>query len=301
MPAIKADQGNWVSFTAVGIELPDLEHVDIELEGTWEDKERFGKQLKVESFHVLLPKTRQGISSYLSSMVKGIGPVLAEKIVDRFGENTFAVLDKEPERLLEIKGITEARLEAIKESYGESGEIRELMAYLAPYKVTPKKAEKIKEHFGLEAVELIRKNPYRLCEIKGFGFLTVDPIARASAEFLPEAPERVKAAVRFVLEEAQKEGHLYLDSGTVIQKAEHLLNKGFGRGKVERPAIIRAGNEMVLKEKSLQADGNAIFLNKNREAEQTAAGNLVRLLRESGNGFDVERELEEIQDRKSVV
>ena len=301
MPAIKADQGNWVSFTAVGIELPDLEHVDIELEGTWEDKERFGKQLKVESFHVLLPKTRQGISSYLSSMVKGIGPVLAEKIVDRFGENTFAVLDKEPERLLEIKGITEARLEAIKESYGESGEIWELMAYLAPYKVTPKKAEKIKEHFGLEAVELIRKNPYRLCEIKGFGFLTVDPIARASAGFPPEAPERVKAAVRFVLEEAQKEGHLYLDSGAVIQKAEHLLNKGFGRGRVEHSAIIRAGNEMVLKEKSLQADGNAIFLNKNREAEQTAAGNLVRLLRESGNAFDVERELEEVQAELGIV
>ena len=275
--------------------------MDIELEGTWEDKERFGKQLKVEGFHVLLPKTRQGISSYLSSMVKGIGPVLAEKIVDRFGENTFAVLDKEPERLLEIKGITEARLEAIKESYGESGEIRELMAYLAPYKVTPKKAEKIKEHFGLEAVELIRKNPYRLCEIKGFGFLTVDPIARASAGFSPEAPERVKAAVRFVLEEAQKEGHLYLDSGTVIQKAEHLLNKGFGRGRVERSAIIRAGNEMVLKEKSLQADGNAIFLNKNREAEQTAAGNLVRLLRENGNAFDVERELEEVQAELGIV
>ncbi|MEY8393463.1 ATP-dependent RecD-like DNA helicase [Lachnospiraceae bacterium 45-P1] len=301
MPAIKADQGKWVSFTAVGMELPDLEHVDIELEGTWEDKERFGKQLKVEGFHVLLPKTRQGISSYLSSMVKGIGPVLAEKIVDRFGENTFAVLDKEPERLLEIKGITEARLEAIKESYGESGEIRELMAYLAPYKVTPKKAEKIKEHFGLEAVELIRKNPYRLCEIKGFGFLTVDPIARASAGFSPEAPERVKAADRFVLEEAQKEGHLYLDSGTVIQKAEHLLNKGFGRGRVERSAIIRAGNEMVLKEKSLQADGNAIFLNKNREAEQTAAGNLVRLLRENGNAFDVERELEEVQAELGIV
>ena len=221
--------------------------------------------------------------------------------MNRFGENTFAVLDKEPERLLEIKGITEARLEAIKESYGESGEIRELMAYLAPYKVTPKKAEKIKEHFGLEAVELIRKNPYRLCEIKGFGFLTVDPIARASAGFSPEAPERVKAAVRFVLEEAQKEGHLYLDSGTVIQKAEHLLNKGFGRGRVERSAIIRAGNEMVLKEKSLQADGNAIFLNKNREAEQTAAGNLVRLLRENGNAFDVERELEEVQAELGIV
>lgn len=299
--ARKADHGSWVSFTAVGMELPDLEHVDIELEGTWEDKEKFGKQLKVEGFRVLLPKTRQGISSYLSSMVKGIGPVLAEKIVDRFGENTFGVLDKEPERLLEIKGITEARLEAIREFYGESGEIRELMAYLAPLKVTPKKAEKIKEHFGLEAVKLIRKNPYRLCEIKGFGFLTVDPIARASAGFLPEAPERVKAAVRFVLEEAQKEGHLYLDSGMVIQKAEQLLNKGFGRGRVERSAIIRGGNEMVLKEKSLQADGNAIFLNKNREAEEIVARNLVRLLKESGNVFDVERELEEVQAELGIV
>lgn len=300
-PAIKADKGNWVSFTAVGMELPGLEHVDIELEGTWEDRERFGKQLKVEGFRVLLPKTRQGISSYLSSMVKGIGPVLAETIVNWFGENTFGVLDREPERLLEIKGITEAKLETIRESYGASGEIRELMACLAPYRVTPKKAEKIKEHFGLEAVSLIRQNPYRLCEIKGFGFLTVDPIARASAGFAPEAPERVKAAVWYVLEEAQKEGHLYLDSGTVIQKAEQLLNKGFGRGRVERSAVIRAGNEMVLKERVLQADGNAIFLSRNRQAEQTAARNLARLLRESKHGFDVERELEEVQAELGIV
>lgn len=299
--AVKTDQRKWVSFTAVGTELPALEDVEIELEGIWVDKEKFGRQLKVEWFRVLLPKSRQGISSYLSSMVKGIGPVLAEQIVNRFGEHTFEVLDKEPERLLEIKGITEAKLGAIRESYGASAEIRELMTYLAPYKVTPKKAEKIKEHFGLEAVNLIRQNPYRLCEIKGFGFLTVDPIARVSAGFGPGEPERVKAAVRFVLEEAQKEGHLYLESGAVIQKAEYLLNKGFRKGEVERSAIIRAGNQMVLKEKSLQADGNAIFLGKNRAAEQTAARNLIRLLREDNHSFDVERELEEAQAELGIV
>ena len=206
--AVKAERGKWASFTATGMELPDLEDVEIQLEGKWEDRERFGKQLNVEWSRVLLPKSRKGIINYLSSMVKGIGPVTAEKIVDQFGRETFAVLDKEPERLLEIRGITRAKLESILESYGASTEIRELMTCLAPYKVTPRKAEKIKEHFGLKAVELVRKNPYRLCEIKGFGFLTVDPIARAGAGFAPDSRERVKAAVRFVLEEAQKEGHL---------------------------------------------------------------------------------------------
>lgn len=301
MAAVKSDNGTWVSFTAVGTELPDLESVEIEMEGKWVNSERFGGQLKADWFRVLLPKSRQGIVTYLSSMVKGIGPVMAETIVDRFGTDTFEVLEKEPERLLEIKGITEAKLSAIKESYGSSAELRELMTYLAPYRVTPKKAEKIQEHFGLEAVKILQENPYRLCEIKGFGFLTVDPIAMASSHFAPDQPERVKAALHYVLKEAEKDGHLYLESQEAVTKAERLLNKALPRGMVSRSVIIRAGNEMVLEDKLLQADKSAIFLKENREAEQKAVWNLIRLMKAGVDSYEIESELTEAQAEQGLV
>lgn len=301
MTAVRSDDGTWVSFTAVGTELPDLEDVEIELEGKWVNSERFGGQLKADWFRVLLPKSRQGIVAYLSSMIKGIGPVLAKAIVDRFGTDTFEVLEKEPERLLEIRGITEEKLSAIKESYGSSAELRELMTYLAPYRVTPKKAAKIQAHFGLEAVKILQENPYRLCEIKGFGFLTVDPIAMASRHFALDQPERVKAALHYVLKDAEKEGHLYLASDEIVTKAERLLNKTLARGNVSRSVIIRAGNAMVLEDKLLQADKSAIFLKENREAEQRAAWNLIRLMKAGVGSYEIENELTEAQAEQGLV
>lgn len=301
LEAARSDNGKWICFTAVGTGLPSLEDVEIEMEGTWGYSERYGSQLKAEWFRVILPKSRQGIASYLSSMVKGIGPVMAKAIVDRFGTDTFTVLEKEPDRLLEIKGITSAKLAVIKESFGSSTELRELMAYLAPYQVTPKKAEKIQEHFGLEAVKILRENPYRLCEIKGFGFLTVDPIAMASTHFSADQPERVKAAVRYVLKEAEKQGDLYLESQEIVNKTERLLNKALPGGNVGRAVIIQAGNGLVLEDKLLQADQNAIFLKANREAEQKAVWNLLRLMKAGGGSPEIEEALTQAQAEGGLV
>lgn len=291
---VKLDYGSEVVFTAVGMELPCLDDAEIQIEGRWETSARYGVQLRVERFQVILPKTREGIIGYLSSdLVKGIGPVTARAIVSRFGEDTFRVLDKEPHKLLSVKGITEQKLEMILESYRNSEEIRQLMAALAPFKVTPKKAEKIWQHFGYEAVEIVKKSPYRLCEISGFGFLTVDPVARASQDFSPDDPMRIKAAIQYVLKEAEGDGHLYLESREIIDKAYLLLIKGFQPEAVSRNDIIRAGNELVLKDEILEADGTSIFLKLNREAERTAAYHMVRLLKSQDTCFDI--------DRKSVV
>ena len=300
--AVRSSFGGTVQFTVVGMELPCLEHVEIEMEGKWEKSQKFGYQMKADWFRVTLPKSREGIIGYLSSgLVKGIGPVMANEIVKRFGTDTFQVFDSDPERLLVIKGITEPKLEEIMKSYHDSAEIRELMAYLAPYKVTPKKAEKIKEHFGLEAVRIVKENPYRLCEIKGFGFLTVDPIARSSRGFCPDDPFRIKAALQYVLKEAEKEGHLYLDRKKIMNQAERLLNKGFGPGTVGRNRVIISGNELVLKDKILEADGNAIYLKENRKAEQEAAYHLIRLMKEQGKSYDIEEELAEAQAECGLV
>lgn len=299
---IKLDYGTEVVFTAVGTELPCLEEAEIQMDGRWETSARFGMQFKVERFQVILPKTKEGIIGYLSSdLVKGIGPVTARAIVARFGEDTFHVLDKEPHKLLTVKGITEQKLELILESYRNSEEIRQLMVVLAPFKVTPKKAEKIWQHFGYEAVNIVKESPYRLCEISGFGFLTVDQVARASQEFQPDDPMRIKAAIQYVLKEAEEDGHLYLESRVIIDKAHLLLTKGFLPETVSRSDIIRAGNELVLEDKILEADGTSIFLKLNREAEKTAAYHIVRLLKTQDARLDIERELEEAQAESGII
>ena len=299
---IKLDYGTEVVFTAVGTELPCLEDAEIQMEGQWKVSARYGMQFQVEQFQVVLPKSREGIIGYLSSdLVKGIGPVTARAIVAKFGEDTFRVLDQEPQKLLSVRGITPQKLEDILESYRNSEEIRQLMVVLAPYKVTPKKAEKIWQHFGYEAVDIVKTSPYRLCEISGFGFLTVDPIARASQGVFPDDPMRIKAAIQYVLQEAEGDGHLYLESREIIDKAHLILTKEFQPEAVSRNDIIRAGNELVLEDKILEADGTSIFLKLNREAEKTAAYHMVRLLKSQAACLDVERELEEAQAESGIV
>ena len=300
--AVRQLRGRMVSFTAVGTELPAMRNAEFEMEGNWKESERYGKQYYVDWFRIILPKTRDGILGYLSSgIIKGIGPSTAARIVDLFGTDTFRVFDESPKELLKVKGITEKKLEEIMEAYRGSAGIRELLAFLAPYHVTPKKAEKIQEHFGVKAARIVKEQPYRLCEVKGFGFLTVDPIARASRDFAADDPERVKAAIRYVLKEAEKEGHLFLESPEVIERALRLLNQGFAPDTVKTADAVTAGNSLVLTEKKLGADGRAVFLKENRDAEVSAAYHINRILSAPAPVYDVEQLLEETQAEFGII
>ena len=289
-------------FTAVGKELPCIAHAEIEMEGKWVESPKWGPQFRVSWFRLILPKTEDGIISYLSSdLMKGIGSVTARAIVKRFGVQTFDVLDKEPEKLLDIRGITEQKLSVILESYWQSEGIRELLACLAPFQVTPKKAEKIQAHFGANAAAIVRENPYRLCEVKGFGFLTVDPIARASRQFKPNDPARIRAAIRYILREGEKEGNLFLPGTAIVEQAYPLLNQGFSEDSVTRPEIMRIGNEMAREKIELAADGVNIFLKGNRQEELYAAYHLVRLLKAETAKPDIEQPLEEAQAAFGII
>lgn len=312
--AVREWEGARCTFTAVGEELPRYENMEFELEGSWKETERFGRQLSVERFRVLLPKTEDGIIAYLSSgLIKGIGPVLAVKIVKRFGIHTFEVLEKHPEKLLELSGMSEKGLAEVLRSYKKSAEIRELMTYLAPFQVTPRKAEQIQEHFGMEAVEIIKENPYRLCEIKGFGFVTVDPIARTSAGLMPDSPMRIKAALQYLLQGAEKEGNLYLENEVLVKAAYALLNRNQETEEVSRRSIITAGNELVLTDKLLAADvffenGSisrerhaAIYRKENREDERQAVMDIFRLLDAPVKCYEIEQELEEAQAEFGII
>lgn len=134
------------------------------LTGAWENS-RYGLQFHVDSYTEVLPKTKSGIAAYLSSgLIKGIGKATADLIVARFGTDTLDVIEKEPKRLLEIKRISEKRLEQILDSYAGSKSMQEIMTFLGAYGITLNKAKKIQEHFGSRSVDVIQHSPYLLCE-----------------------------------------------------------------------------------------------------------------------------------------
>ena len=214
-----------IRFTAVGYDLPRTNAIQIELDGVWQSG-KYGCQLQVERWHEIVPPTLEGIRGYLSSgLLKGIGEQTADAIVQRFGIDALNVLEREPERLLEIKGITEEKLEDIKTGYAESKAMRDLMTLLAPFKVTPATALKIYEHFGPDGVKLLRQSPYRLCQVSGFGFKRVDAIVQKSGGD-PHDPMRVQGALFYALEQGRNEkGHLFLGAEELIKSSLLLLNE----------------------------------------------------------------------------
>ncbi|WP_148509914.1 SF1B family DNA helicase RecD2 [Hungatella hathewayi] len=214
-----------IRFVAVGYELPRTDAVQVELDGEWKNS-KHGHQLQVEQWHEIVPRTADGVEGYLSSgLIKGIGPKLAAGIVARFGVGTLDIMEKHPERLLEIKGITEARLEDIKTSYAESRMMQDLMTLLSPYKVTPKTALKIYQHFGPDSVDLLKNNPFELCQISGFGFRRVDAIVQKNGNDLHD-PMRIRGALICSLDEIRgKQGHLYLDSESLVNIGLKMLNE----------------------------------------------------------------------------
>ena len=292
LQAVSEYCGTMPCFKAAGRQLPDTEGLLAELDGEWKEN-RYGWQMQVSAFRTFLPKTREGIVGYLSSgLVKGLGSVTAERIVERFGEDTFRVMEQEPDRLLDIRGITAAKLEEIRSTFLESSRVRELMAYLAPYGVSANRVRKIQETFGEKAVDILKENPYRLTEVAGMGFLTVDPVVRKMEGLQADSIVRLQAVLEHVLKQAALSGHLYLQAGEAVQQAGILL--GRLQTPVEEKKIRDAGNRMV-KEGRLKAFDGGIYLKKNYRDEAVAAKETVRLLEADIPQADVREALEKAQ------
>lgn len=289
--------GTMPCFKASGQQLPDTEGLLAELDGEWKEN-RYGWQMQVSAFRTFLPKTRDGMIGYLSSgLVKGIGPVTAGRIVDQFGEDIFRIMEQEPDRLLEIRGITPVKLEEIRSTFLESSRIRELMAYLAPYQISANRVRKIQNRFGEKAVDVLKENPYRLTEVAGMGFLTVDPVARKMEGLQPDSLVRLQAVLEHVLKQAALSGHLYLQAGEMVQQAGILL--GRLQTPVEEKKIRDAGNRMV-KEGRLKAFESGIYLKKNYQDEAVAAKEMVRLLESDIPQVNVREALEKVQQLDGI-
>ena len=212
---------NIIGFSAIGFGLPLTDEIELEMEGRWESGEH-GTQYQVENFMEVVPRTKEGILGYLSSgAIKGIGPKMADTIFRKFGLQTLEIMENNPQELLKIRGISEKKLAAIVESYGKNQVFRELMTFLAPFKVTPKKVNMILKKFGNESVDIIRHRPYMLSAVKGFGFLTVDAIGRQCCCALND-PMRISGCIGHIMNQAMKEE---LQEG----KDVCLMNKQYAR------------------------------------------------------------------------
>ncbi len=210
--------------TVVGC-LPELSPGEsLRLEGAWTVHPQYGRQFKVERCEQVLPATVEGIKRYLGSgLIKGVGPVTAERIVRRFGTDTLRVLDEEPHRLREALGVGPKRAHAIAQAWEAQKHIREVMLFLQGHGVTTGIAVKIYKTYRDDALSVVQEDPYRLArDIWGIGFKTADKIAR-SLGMPSDAPTRVQAGVAHVLGQLADEGHVYAPEEMLLRESCRLL------------------------------------------------------------------------------
>ena len=270
-----------IRFTAVGYEIPMTDAVELELDGEWVNG-KYGMQFQVEQWREIVPKTKEGVLSYLGSgLIKGIGEKTAAEIVAKFGTNTLDILENHPERLLEVRGITENKLEDIRTSFAESRMLRDIMTLLAPFKLTPKTALKIYQHFGPACLNLLKKSPFELCRIPGFGFRRVDAIVRKT-DNRPRDPMRIGGALHCTLDEAKgKQGHLFLEREILCKAAFKLLNE-----KIPLPEMRVRPEEVEKELDGMILSGSVVSMRDNIyhpavfAQEDETASRIARLLAE---------------------
>jgi exodeoxyribonuclease V alpha subunit len=205
--------------------LPELapgEH--LKLLGSWVNHPKHGLQFQVEICEQALPATLAGARRYLGSgLVKGIGPRLAERIVDHFGERTLEVIEEHPERLEAVPDIGPKRAARIAAAWEEQKQVKEIMLFLHSHGISTNLATKIYKHYGDQALQVVRSDPYQLArDIYGIGFKTADQIARALG--LPvDHPTRLEAGVIYALNQATDDGHVYLPQPALVERAAQIL------------------------------------------------------------------------------
>ena len=236
---------------AVGI-LPGIRTGErLKLTGQYESHPKHGQQFKIESFAIIYPTTTSSISKYLGSgLIKGIGPAIAERIVDIFGENTLAILDNDTDQLLKVEGIGRKKLVQIKKSWQEQKAVKDIMLYLQSFDISPAYALKIFRTYGKDAIKIVQENPYQLTyDVWGIGFKIADEIGK-NVGFNEDHPKRIKAGIIYVLNEASNEGHVYLPIQDLMRKCSEILNVDLSDSlllfrEMEDHGLLKIVNETV--------------------------------------------------------
>lgn len=246
----------------------------INLKGHWINNKKHGEQFQFENYNIIAPATVSAIEKYLGSgLIKGIGPVMAKRIVSKFKEDSFDVIEKTPDRLAEVEGIGENRVESIKKAWEEQKEVKDIMIFLQEHNVGPSFAAKIYKQYGQESIGKIKNNPYQLAsDIYGIGFLTADKIAQ-SLGIPPDSLLRVKEGTVYVLNKLTDSGHMYYPMDNLITRVVEALEIN---NQLAETAINELCNEdrAIVEEKQ---DEKLVYLKSLYMIEKKLAQNLLRL------------------------
>ncbi|MBB1244456.1 ATP-dependent RecD-like DNA helicase [Streptomyces durbertensis] len=282
-PARSRESGGEL-LTVVGSLLGAQPGESLRMEGRWGSHPQYGRQFTVENYTTVLPATVQGIRRYLGSgLIKGIGPRIADRIVEHFGTATLDVIEEDVRRLVEVPGLGPKRTEMIAAAWQEQKAIKEVMVFLQGVGVSTSIAVRIYKKYGDESVAVVREEPYRLAaDVWGIGFLTADRIAQAVG--IPhDSPARVRAGLQYALSQGADQGHCYLPEERLIAEAVKLLQVDTGL-VIECLDELAEDPEGAVRERLPDPEEpgrtvTAVYLPPFHRAELSLAGQLKRLLR----------------------
>ncbi|HEN20697.1 MAG TPA: ATP-dependent RecD-like DNA helicase, partial [Desulfobacteraceae bacterium] len=294
--------------TVVGHLLPPSPGEILKMRGEWIIHPRFGKQFKIQQYETSVPASIYGIQKYLGSgLIKGIGPVMAGRLVKKFGKRTLEVIENESEKLAEVEGIGIKRIEFITKAWKDQKDIRNVMLFLQSHDVSIAHAVKIFRQYGNRSLELLRNNPYRLAtDIHGIGFATADGIAEKLG-FAKDSELRAGAGILYVLNQLADQGHVYYPYGSLLDRSHDILD-------IDRSVLIKAFSNIELEKRiviedlnigidGFQENNKAVYLKRFHISEVTTERFMKKLANtpKSITGIDSGEAIEWVQKQLSIT
>lgn len=271
LTAVDKDSGK--SFTLVfknGMISPKI-GFSLIVQGDWVNHPQYGKQFMATQYQEVQPSDEEGIVAYLScGIFKGIREKMARKIVDVLGKETFDVIENHPERLKEVKGLGESKIETLIKGFIEHKQVQEIVMFFSQFAITTNMIMKIYRQYGKDAIEIVKENPYRLCyDIDGIGFKRADDVAlKIGVEKYDE--NRIMTGINYILTEAGEEGHTFMYKQPLIDSAIELLG-------IEGEKIAEMIDFMIKYDEAKTVTGKEVFCNSLYYAEKNISSKLLRL------------------------
>jgi exodeoxyribonuclease V alpha subunit len=304
---VKVD-GQQEPVTVVGKLMSPVPGVILKMKGEWANHPKYGKQFKVIDYKTAVPATVYGIKNYLGSgLIKGLGPVMAGRIVKKFGIKTLDIIENKIEKLADVDGIGEKRIAMIKTSWDEHKDIRDVMLFLQAYEVSTGYGVKIFKQYGNRSIEVVQENPYRLAtDISGIGFATADSIAKKLG-FPKDSELRVKAGILYVLDHLADKGHVFypyepliIECVKILQVNREIVVRAIDAAATEGKIIIENIDDTVSEFKTYN---KAVYLSKFHFCETRIALLLKRLVYspKSIRNIKTDKALEWVQGQINVT
>ncbi|RPJ16494.1 MAG: ATP-dependent RecD-like DNA helicase, partial [Desulfobacteraceae bacterium] len=301
-------QGRKDPVTVVGNLISPVPGETLIMKGEWTKHPRFGEQFKILEYSGAAPESLPGIEKYLGSgLIKGIGPVMAQRIVKKFGKKTLDIIEKDTEKLSSVEGIGEKRIAVIRKAWDDQKEIRALMLFLHAYGIGTGYAVKIFRKYGNRAAAIMKENPYRLAvDISGIGFITADKIG-AKLGFSKNAKERIESGIIYLLFTLSEEGHVYYPMSALTEQAAEMLGVGTDDIRKGIKAAETAGKIVIEDfdgdDEKKEDEKKGVFLAKYHYGETgvSALFGKIACSEKSFRNADPEKAIKWVQNQLSIV